>query len=162
MAINPLRVAKHLCKVSDWELSNLELQKLIYIAHMLYLGKTGNPLVNGEFQAWDYGPVHPELYEHLKSFGPFPVKDFIFDIPLSAIRLRDLDNTKDKDKIEIMRSCLEEFPPGSTSKLIDVTHQKNGAWAKKYRKYVKNIPITNEDIKTEYNRRLQEKVESNG
>jgi Protein of unknown function (DUF4065) len=37
----------------------LELQKLLYFAHAIFLIETGDPLVYGCFEAWQYGPVHP-------------------------------------------------------------------------------------------------------
>ncbi|RWO77206.1 type II toxin-antitoxin system antitoxin SocA domain-containing protein [Mesorhizobium sp.] len=66
MTLHVLSAAKHLAKQSGWSLSNLELQKILYLAHMFYLGRTGEPLVSGHFEAWDYGPVHPDLYHRVK------------------------------------------------------------------------------------------------
>ena len=58
-------------------MSNLRLQKVLYIAHMYHLGLCeGEPLINDGFQAWDYGPVDSELYHHAKGFGA----DFVHNI----------------------------------------------------------------------------------
>ena len=59
MAASILAVAKRLCERSGWSLTNLALQKLCYIAHMIHLSMhDGKPMVSGHFEAWDFGPVH--------------------------------------------------------------------------------------------------------
>ena len=50
MTIDVLQAAKCLGRMSSWRFSNLELQKIIYICHMLYLGQQGEPLVKGDFR----------------------------------------------------------------------------------------------------------------
>jgi|GEM_PF-6636616 len=58
MAVHALSAARAICELRDWEVSNLELQKILYIAHMVYLGETdSHPLIKENFEAWDYGPV---------------------------------------------------------------------------------------------------------
>ena len=42
MAINVLQAAKYLAEESGWKLTRLELQKIIYLAHIVYLGKNKN------------------------------------------------------------------------------------------------------------------------
>ena len=55
MPIHVLQAAKYMADRSGWNLSNLELQKILYIAHMFHLGRHSTALVRGEFQAWDLG-----------------------------------------------------------------------------------------------------------
>jgi len=54
-------------------LTQMQLQKLSYFAHGWNLAVNGTPLVDEEFQAWDYGPVSPKLYDHTKYFGSSPI-----------------------------------------------------------------------------------------
>jgi uncharacterized phage-associated protein len=75
MAISVLSAGRTLCELRGWSVSNLELQKILYLAHMYYLGRHGGPLIREEFEAWDYGPVVPELYHHVKGFGGGPVRN---------------------------------------------------------------------------------------
>ena len=79
MAINVLQAAKYLCQESNWTLTNLEVQKLIYLSHMIYMGFYGEgPLIGGTFQAWKRGPVHPELYEKLRIYKSEPIVKIYF------------------------------------------------------------------------------------
>ena len=42
-------------------ITQMKLQKLVYIAHGWMLGLSGKPLVNQEPEAWERGPVFPQL-----------------------------------------------------------------------------------------------------
>lgn len=50
-------------------LSNLKLQKLVYYAQGLHLAIYDKPLFNEAIEAWQYGPVVPDLYHYYKAHG---------------------------------------------------------------------------------------------
>lgn len=153
MTIDVLQAAKCLGHMSSWRFSNLELQKVIYICHMLYLGQEEKLLVAGNFQAWDYGPVHPKLYHRLKRFGSS-------SIDRSALaNVTDLKIDSYKDIINILEKAFEHFPPGSGPKLVAITHWEKGAWAKNYIYGMKDLVISNDDIREEYRERQKEKLQ---
>ena len=81
MSVSPEAIANEFIDLSKEErghsLSNLKLQKLVYIAHGFYLGFCGEPLSNANAQAWQYGPVFPSLYQNLKKYGAGRVTDHI-------------------------------------------------------------------------------------
>jgi len=54
-------------------LTQMQLQKLAYIAEGWTLGLTGEDLISDNFEAWDFGPVAPDLYNHTKYFGRNPI-----------------------------------------------------------------------------------------
>ena len=144
MAVSVLSAAKRLAKKSRWSLSNLELQKILYLAHMIHLGQTGEPLVKGYFEAWNYGPVHPVLYHHAKVFGADPVKNIFHGN-------EDLeDDDRHSKSIDAIYHALENFRPGQ---LVALTHRKNGAWERVYIPGKSHCRIKNEDILSEYNDR---------
>ena len=126
MTIPVLQAARHLGVKSRWTLSNLHLQKMLYLAHMVYLGDhDGEPLVFGRFQAWDYGPVHPDLYHHLKEFGADAVKDYgQFD------QYEDLPRRSPERKL--LNQVVKAFPYSKDlgPKLVAITHWRRGAWHK--------------------------------
>ena len=84
MSVSSLSAARLVCELRDWKVSNLELQKILYIAHMIYLGNESVPLIDENFEAWDYGPVIPELYQHVKGFGAKPVGNVFHSVDLPA------------------------------------------------------------------------------
>ena len=120
MPTSVLSVAKRMGEQSDWKLTNLALQKLSYIAHMLHLGTVGSPLVFGRFQAWDLGPVHPDLYRALRQFGSRPA-------PPEAFRyVPTIQDGKAQKLVDDVVEALSD----STPRLVAITHWENGAWAK--------------------------------
>lgn len=124
MAISIFEAAKHLGSQADWSLSNLKMQKILYIAHMYHLGiYDGSPLVRGLFEAWDYGPVHPDLYHRAKVFGADPVGNIFRSF-------KDLED--DGTEKRILDAAAEQLSVISSAQLIATTHREGGAWAKHY------------------------------
>jgi uncharacterized phage-associated protein len=143
MTVSVLAAAKWLCERSGWSLSNLELQKLLYIAHMFHLGNNREALVSGHFEAWAYGPVNPTLYHHAKIFGSSPVENIFHTIE----NLKESEETRTLD--EVYKS-LEHAAPG---KLVAITHWDGGAWSKNYVPGIKGKTIPDEDIREEFDKR---------
>lgn len=141
MTISVFDAAKRLCEKSGWSLTNLELQKLIYLAHMFHLGQHGEPLIKEHFEAWDYGPVQPDLYHHIKVYGSSKVKS-MFHLG------NDVENNSTEGKI--LDKVYDQLSSKPTRWLVAVTHWKDGAWAKHYGSGSFGKIIYNEDVSQEY------------
>ena len=94
-------------------ITNLKAQKLLYYAQGISLAKTGKPLFDEDFIAWQHGPVIPGLYDELKTFGR------------SQIELEDdLDLDKFSDEqIDLLISVYKTYGQFSAWKLRDMTHK---------------------------------------
>lgn len=70
-------------------LTVLKLNKLIYLFFRNYLKKTGNILFSEPFEAWNTGPVLPNVQAKFQSFRKEPVKKFACDATgqISALKL---------------------------------------------------------------------------
>lgn len=142
MAVSVLSAAKHVARRSDWSLSNLELQKILYLAHMFYLGRTGGqPLIAGNFEAWDYGPVHPDLYRRARIFGSEDVQNIFQESP---------DVPDGTPEGEILNEAYDSLGKAGPGRLVNATHRKNGAWEKAYIPGLRHCVIPNADILREY------------
>jgi uncharacterized phage-associated protein len=138
-------VAKFICELSGWTLSNLPLQKIIYISQMEFMGEHGGDrLVDTRFEAWDNGPVSPDLYHKVKAFGSSPVLDVFSDAR------RFLPTDPRAIVLNRVYSNLRGKRPGA---LIELTHWENGAWAKNYVPGIKGIIIPDSDIFGEFVKR---------
>ena len=143
MAVTALQSGRQICEVGKWVLSNLAIQKLLYIAHMWRLGERDEPLIYEKFEAWDYGPVVPSLYHKTKAFGCGPVRNVFW----SEVDISDSDEGK------LLADVVAGLGKERTSKLVAITHWEKGAWAEHYVPGVRGIIISNESIKAEYERR---------
>ena len=54
---------------TDELITNLKLQKLLYYAQGCVMALTDEPLFDEDIQAWEHGPVVPEIYHKYKSYG---------------------------------------------------------------------------------------------
>lgn len=71
-------VADHLIRFAhdngDW-ITNLKLQKLVYYAQAWFLALYGEPLFDEPLEAWELGPVQPDLYQRFKLYRWRPIDD---------------------------------------------------------------------------------------
>lgn len=149
MAIDALAAARRICERSGWSITNLKLQKILYMAHMAYMGEhNGQPLIKGHFEAWDYGPVEPLVYRRACSFGRHPVQDVFPSMEA------DGEYSSEFSALDAYTDALLKF---SAPQLVSMTHWNKGAWAKHYCAGEMGIQIPNEDIQEEYRERLQGK-----
>lgn len=100
--------------VSDELISNLKLQKLLYYAQGCVLAITGKPLFDEDFQAWEHGPVVPEIYQMYKGFGR------------NGIEFNGDENAEkiDSEIKGILEDVYYEFGQYSAWKLRDMTHEE--------------------------------------
>ena len=96
-------------------ISNLKLQKVLYFAQAYYLAKLGRPIFVEELEAWQYGPVVPEVYRKFKHYGSKPI---IFEDDKSTIAEEDR---------EVLKMVWDEFGGYSASRLVDIVHA-HGPW----------------------------------
>jgi uncharacterized phage-associated protein len=141
MTISALEAAKTLCELRDWSLSNLQIQKILYLAHMFYLGENKEPLIQESFEAWDYGPVVPEVYRNAAGFGNGPVVGRFWWVDSAPV---------DGPEFKMLKEAAEKTKGVTAARLVAITHRHGGAWAHNYIPEVRGRRIPNEDIMKEY------------
>lgn len=147
MAIRLDSAARLICEESGWSISNLQLQKLLYLAQVDYAANNdGAPLIAEPFQAWDYGPVVPRLYRKLKIFGASSVDDVFYDA--RPIRRNSPSDTS-------IRRTWQQFGKSEPGELIEVSHWERGGWAQRYQPGIRDIEIRQDDIVREAQNRIR-------
>ncbi len=71
-----LNVAKYIinkCMIENYAVSNMQLQKILYYAQREFLWR-GEPLFSEDIEAWQIGPVVPQVYERYCGFGGMPIR----------------------------------------------------------------------------------------
>jgi uncharacterized phage-associated protein len=131
LAYDPRAIANLLLKEADERhvpLSNLKLQKLLFLCHATYLVRTGQPLINGSFEAWQYGPVHRVTYHAFKHFGAKPITEAAMKFnPVTGIRVA-LELPEAREVSDIVRDVLRAHGARSPGELVELTHAKDGPW----------------------------------
>ena len=147
MTLSVSQAAKALGTYSNWSISNLKMQKMLYFAHMFFLGRTTKYLIDEEFEAWDYGPVLPSLYKQVKFFGADNIIDIFQDDDSFPLTPEELALKPEYQILKEVADLLAHRPAGQ---LVSITHRQEGAWAKHYRSGAKGVRIPNSDILEEY------------
>lgn len=111
-------------------LTNLALQKLLFFAHSISLVERKSKLVQGYFEAWRYGPVHPTVYQAFKESGSERIefRAELFD-PVARVK-RALPPLTDPHSQVICERVILQFGSVSAGRLVDITHAQGGPWAR--------------------------------
>lgn len=71
-AINIAKYIINKCTLDDHPISNLQLQKILYYIQKDFL-QNGYEAFEDEIEAWQFGPVVPDVYYHYCGFGSLPI-----------------------------------------------------------------------------------------
>jgi uncharacterized phage-associated protein len=93
--------------------SHLELQKLVYFAHGLLLSQSGEPLVDGYFEAWEHGPVHPHIYQNFKKFGKGDITELCESTDLISGETGEIPMPSDPKLTRLISSVVLQLYPES-------------------------------------------------
>lgn len=119
-------------------ISNLKLQKLVYYAQGFTLAVTGKPLFNEPIEAWQHGPVVPDLYHKYKDHGAY-------GIPAPT----NVDFSKFSSEIkEILDEVYDVYGQFSAWKLRNMTHEE-APWKNTERGDVISLSSMSEYFKTQ-------------
>lgn len=124
------------CSSTNKTISNLKLQKILYFVQAEFLVSKNQPCFAEEIQAWDFGPVVPEVYYAYRMFGSA-------NIPcIGKSRVSQMIPPSDK---ELLNGIIDECAKYSASALVEITHNQT-PWIDAYEPNWNN-EITRESIK---------------
>lgn len=121
-------------------LTNLKLQKLLYYAEGCHLAVHGSSLFSDRIEAWEMGPVIPDVYHRFKPCGRLPIEEPYSDV----IKLAE------PTQAFLLEIC-SVFGRFSASQLVAMTHNET-PWLKTYRKS-KNVEISKVMIQEFFSKR---------
>lgn len=145
-----------LAKAKGKLLTPLQLMKLVYISHGWTLAILGRPLVTNTIEAWQYGPVIPDLYQQTKKYGSGSVIEEI-PPPFWAKSETPLDNAEK----QIIQQVYDVYGSETGIQLSAMTHKSGTPWDLTWASgRQRNAEISN-DLIAEHYRKLSESRASN-
>ena len=115
-------------------LTHLALQKLLYFAHGRHLSAHQKALVYGYFEAWRYGPVHPDVYGAFCNMGSGAIKQRVENVDIlsekmtmESVPLPEIP-TSDIRAWEAVRMVLASCGKLHPYQLVKLSHAEGGAW----------------------------------
>ncbi len=143
MTVSTMSAAKLICQLSDWQVTPLKLQKILYLAHMVYMGKSyGEPLIKDLFVAGDYGLIVPALYYAVKHYGDKSIRAGFYAVS---------DVVPDSKEGREIKMAVDYLLSQSSGRLVALTQRKGGAWEQHYLPGAPERLIPNKAILAEYN-----------
>ncbi|MDV7506139.1 DUF4065 domain-containing protein [Acinetobacter baumannii] len=125
MAHTALQVADKFIRLglsNDKKFTQMQLLKLVYIAHGWTLATTGQPLIHNQVEAWQYGPVIPDLYHELKYNGAKPIVRPILSEETSFSPYED----------QVIDFTFKNYGNFTAFQLSDITHAPNTPWSQTF------------------------------
>jgi uncharacterized phage-associated protein len=97
-------------------MTHLKLQKLLYYAQGFSLACNNESLFNEPIEAWEHGPVCPELYQEYKAYKRRPVP------PKKGLTMEAVKIKFTPEQLEILELVYDNFGCLTGSRLRQVSH----------------------------------------
>ena len=137
-----------LAKQEDVPLTNMKLQKLVYIAHGYCLALLDRPLIENDVHAFEWGPVIPTLYNKLKKYGAGTVE---------YISTESKTPPEHGKALSIVKSVWESYKNFDALKLSAITHELDTPWNETWNTNKFGV-IPTQSIKNHYLNLLNERT----
>lgn len=156
-AHSSMAIANEFMKLQGQEtgLTQMQLQKLAYIAHGWNLAINGEPLIAEDVQAWDNGPVFRDLWQHVTKFGSAFITKLIspsdWPNPFGGKMSSDPYQAQlnDSERL-VIEHVWKRYGRYGAFQLSRMTHQPGTPWFKAYFGKGKNSVIDPDDIRRHY------------
>lgn len=135
-AINSIDVASHLLAVSGHKLRPFKLIKTVYYIYADLLEKNNKEPFTSHLEAWDYGPVDPDVYHAYYQDDKLDVYDSL--IP-------KINNNQDLILLKEIDRLARKYKSSFDNIGKNPTHREGTPWKRVF-KPVANAKITNESI----------------
>jgi uncharacterized phage-associated protein/DNA-binding Xre family transcriptional regulator len=112
----------------NFDISNLKINKLVFFVEQAIVAVMGGRIFDWPVQAWQHGPVYPQLYHRYSSFGRDTIKEASNNITLAP------------SIAKIVNKTLDKYIEYSAKKLEDLSH-KETEWSSVYVEGVRNIEL---------------------
>ena len=119
------------CTIDEEYISNLQLQKILFYIQEYYIKTKKEPIFTDEIQAWQFGPVVPEVYYEYCGYGAMPIYN-------------EYKTQIDEEEKRIIDPIIETKRAMKPWQLVEETHKKDGAWDRVYNHGIGNkqvIPV---------------------
>lgn len=127
-------IAKYIvdyCTRCGKPITNLQLQKILYYVQLNFIRVFGELAFPENIQAWQYGPVVPNVYERFSSYGPTKICN-LYESVNSMF-------SAEREKLvkRVINACTSITP----WELVEKSHRPGSPWSKVYNGMKVDIPI---------------------
>lgn len=128
-------------------ITQLKLQKLVYLIYEKHLVDTGVPLFNEPILAWKHGPVTRSLYEEFREYGsstiPYEEDNNVIitseEITVNPSYMRIFSSECGLTALNVIHDVIEKYEDYSAWELVDLTHRPGSPWARVFKPGVNSV-----------------------
>lgn len=111
-------------------ITNMKLQKLMFIGYGWTLALTDRDLLDGEvFQTWEHGPVLPSVYHEMKHFGSANITEMAIDWDENSDQFFN-PRIKTSQTLGLLSQVWDIYGDFSAWSLRELTHEVDTPWSK--------------------------------
>jgi uncharacterized phage-associated protein len=136
-------------------LTPMQVIKLVYFAHGWSLGIYGDPLIDDEVEAWEYGPVIRSVYDAFKRFGNQPITSPAMDGGFKAFyegKTKPINSQFSKKEKDLLNKVWEIYGKLKGFQLSEITHSEDSPWCSTFNKEGRNSIILDDKIRKYFNK----------
>ena len=126
-------------KRESYNLTIMQLLKLVYISHGWHLEMRRSPLIANKIEAWKFGPVIPDVYSAFRRQGV----EVVNPVPNFPPVLAPSDE-------RLLEQIYSSYGKLSAERLSDMTHVNGGPWEIATKRFGYFAPITDDVIEAHY------------
>lgn len=111
-------------------ISNLALNKILFFAHGWHLALHDAPLVDSAFEAWQFGPVHPQVYRQFRGLGhkAIPRGRRLTEIDLATGGDNPVEPNLSDAEFQFCGKIVQFYGKYSASRLVEISHEIGAPW----------------------------------
>lgn len=109
-------------------ITNMALNKIVYFAHGWHLAIYDRPLVDSRFEAWQYGPVHPQLYKQFKNFGDKPIRARALRLDLETGQNIPVAYDFEAEISQHIDKIVDFYGEMTAGRLSAISHEEGAPW----------------------------------
>lgn len=109
-AYEAVKVAKYIvnkCTADGEPISNLKLQRILYLLQKQYLKEENRVLFSDDIEAWQFGPVVPEVYYKYCGYGSIVIRQS-YDVSINAFDMSRIDTLVERERNKELWGLGEE------------------------------------------------------
>jgi len=139
----------------QYDLTNLRINKLLFLVHGWSFGRSDSGLVKNHFEAWRHGPVVRVVFDTFKKFENRRITSLAehLDYAIGDVRPITFEDIVEKDR-KLIRNIVIHYAKYSTNELVGMLHERGGPWDKIYHSFEsgerRNARIPEKMIRTHF------------
>ncbi|MAS45433.1 MAG: hypothetical protein CML46_19355 [Rhodobacteraceae bacterium] len=149
MTHDPRSVANKILDIADKsgkQLTIMQLLKLVYLANGWWLSFKNEPFTKTEAQAWQYGPVHPEVYNAFKGSGNSVIRTRATS-KATGLEYRD---EFAPDEVDMLKAVVDSYGDHHAFALSNIMHRPGTPWTLTVERDGLYRPIPNSLVKEHF------------